>query len=69
MNWMNRFRNYGFWLSALAFVVGALRYTGTDLGIAEDSVIADIIIGGLVALGIINNPVTESKWYRDDTKS
>ncbi len=69
MNWMSRCRNYGFWLSAVAFIVGAIRYTGVDLGIAEDSVIADLIIGVLVALGIINNPVTESKWYKDDDKS
>ncbi|MGA8942450.1 MAG: holin [Thermoactinomyces sp.] len=66
---MSRLRNYGFWLSALAFVVGVLRYTGVDLGIAEESVIVDLIIGILVALGIINNPATENKWYSDDVSS
>ena len=69
MNWMTRFRNYGFWLSLLAFVAGGLRYAGFDLGITEGNAIVDLIIAILVALGIINDPTTESKWYKDDSKS
>ncbi|MBH8586742.1 MULTISPECIES: phage holin [unclassified Thermoactinomyces] len=69
MNWMTRFRNYGFWLSLLAFVAGGLQYAGFDLGITEGNAIVDLIIAILVALGIINDPTTESKWYKDDSKS
>ncbi|MBA4601885.1 phage holin [Thermoactinomyces mirandus] len=65
---MVRLRNYGFWLSVLAFIVGGLRYAGIDLGIQE-SVIVDLILGILVALGIFNDPTTENKWYQDDSRS
>lgn len=63
----NRFRNYGLWISIAALIPLALSAFGIKLH-NEDKYIQLIntILSILVALGILNNPNTDNRWYGDD---
>lgn len=62
----SRFKNYGLWVSILALIPMILSAFGVNVVPEEYQVITNTILSILVALGIISNPTTESKWYIDD---
>lgn len=64
----NRIKNYGFWISVIAFVPILLKTFGLDILPANYSEVANTILGLLVFLGIVNNPTTENKGFSDDSK-
>lgn len=65
----NRLRNYGLWVSVAALIPLLLSAFGINL-INEDKYVQVIncILSILVALGLINNPDTNNRWYKDDKK-
>jgi phi LC3 family holin len=66
VNWSNRLRNYGFWISLAALVLMLLKAFGVYIGDQQFNEIVNAILGILVLLGIINNPTTNNKGYMDD---
>lgn len=62
----SRFKNYGLWISILALIPMILSAFGVKVVPEEYQAITNTILSILVALGIISNPTTESKWYIDD---
>lgn len=70
---MSRFKNYGTWVSLISAILLAVQAIGVLVGFTlEDSkinaimVAVNMILGVLVALGILSNPTTENKGYGDD---
>lgn len=64
----NRFRNYGLWVSIASLVGIILQNLGyIKAGDPTWDNAVTTVLSILVALGIINDPTTENKWYRDDT--
>lgn len=63
----NRFKNYGLWISIAALIPLVLSAFGVEL-YNEEKYIQSIntILSILVALGILNNPNTDNRWYKDD---
>jgi uncharacterized membrane protein len=66
MEWKNRLRNYGLWTSVASLVYLILRLFGVDVVEAEYKAVVDAIMAVLLAAGIVNNPATENRGYRDD---
>ena len=62
----SRFKNYGLWVSILALIPMILNAFGVKVVPEEYQAITNTILTILVALGIINNPTTQCKWYVDD---
>ena len=62
----SRFKNYGLWVSIFALIPIILSAFGVKIVPDEYQAAVNAILGILVALGIISNPTTESKWYIDD---
>lgn len=65
---MCRFKNYGLWVSILALIPMLLQVFGVEIVPEEYEAISRVILSILVALGIVNNPTTECRWYKDDKK-
>lgn len=63
-----RFRNYGLWLSILAFILLLLEGFGLKVLPGNYDEIIKALLSILVLAGVISNPTTESKWYLDDDK-
>ncbi|WP_138203271.1 holin [Haloimpatiens lingqiaonensis] len=63
---MNRFKNYGLWLSIFAFVPLLLESFGLKVLPKNYSEIVNSFLGILVIAGILNNPITQNKGYLDD---
>lgn len=63
---MSRFKNYGLWVSILALIPMVLHALGVDIIDKEYESTVGVTLSILVTLGIINNPIKEYKWYRDD---
>lgn len=63
---MNRFKNYGLWLSIFAFIPLLLESFGLGVVPKNYSEIVNSFLGILVIAGILNNPSTQSKGYLDD---
>lgn len=63
-----RFRNYGLWLSILAFIPMLLEGFGLKVLPGNYDGIIKALLSILVLAGIISNPATESRWYLDDDK-
>lgn len=66
---MNRWKNAGMWVSLVALVPLVLEFFGVkvlpeQLAAGEEAVKA--VIALLVAMGILNNPTTDSKGFMDD---
>ncbi|BAK80956.1 phage holin [Candidatus Arthromitus sp. SFB-rat-Yit] len=63
----NRLRNYGLWVSVAALIPLLLSAFGINF-VSEDKYVQIIncILSILVALGLINNPDTNNRWYKDD---
>lgn len=66
---VERFKNYGLWLSIFAFIPLLLKGFGVDILPANYSEIVTGFLGILVMAGILNDPNTEEKWYLDDNKN
>lgn len=68
----NRFKNYGLWLSIFAFIALLPEAFGTyDIGFVLPDNFDDIVrilLTILVGAGLINNPSTNNKGFRDDRK-
>lgn len=65
----NRVRNYGLWLSIAAFIPLVLSAFGIKITNEQQyNEIINAILTLFVALGLLNNPNTENRWYKDDTK-
>ena len=62
----SRFKNYGLWVSILALIPMILSAFGIKIVSEEYQAITNTVLSILVALGIINNPTTQCKWYVDD---
>lgn len=62
----SRFKNYGLWVSVLALIPMILSAFGVKVVADEYQVITNLVLSILVALGIVNNPTTNCKWYVDD---
>ena len=64
-----KFKNHGLWLSLIALVVMiAQDFFNITLDNTRLQLYIDTIITVLVFLGIVSNPETENKWYKDDIK-
>jgi len=65
----NRLKNYGLWIAVVAFIPLFLDGLSTyDVIVKLPENYEEIIkslLGILVLLGIINNPTTESRLYKD----
>lgn len=68
MDWSSRFRNAGFWISSIAFILLVLQEWGVaSLPVPSDwETLFELILTILVALGIINDPTTSNRGYADD---
>jgi uncharacterized membrane protein len=69
MNWVNRLRNYGFWISSASLILLLLKGVGLDIMDNQYHTVVDFILATLVLLGIINNPTTTHRGYLDDQKN
>ena len=67
---MNRFKNYGLWVSIFALIpllVQALGSYNIFVYLPDNyETIVKTMLGVLVALGIVSNPTTDTKGYLDD---
>jgi len=67
---VNRWKNYGLWAAILAFIpvfLDSLKTYGIGVPLPENyDVLVKMILGILVLAGILNNPTTENKGFRDD---
>ncbi len=61
-----RLRNYGLWVAVAAFIPMLLEAFGLDVLPENYNQIVKSFLGILVLLGIINNPTTENKGFKDD---
>ncbi|WP_097033799.1 phage holin [Clostridium tertium] len=64
----SRFKNYGLWVSILALIPMILSAFGVHIVLEEYQTITNTILSILVALGIVNNPTTQAKWFNDDKR-
>lgn len=65
---MERWKNYGLWLSVFAFIPMLLKAFNIDVIPANYDEIVNAFLGILVLAGIISNP-KEGKWFIDKTKN
>lgn len=61
---MERFKNYGLWLSVASLLLMVLQDTGVNITTEKFNAYVQAILGILVLLGIVSNP-KEGKWYQD----
>lgn len=64
----SRFKNYGLWLSLISLIPLVLSAFGVNVATDKIQPIINTILTILVALGILNNPTTDTKGYLDDSK-
>lgn len=67
--YMNRWKNYGLWVSIAAFIPLLLQGFGLNLLPENYDIIVNALLGILVTAGIISNPTADSKGYLDDKSS
>lgn len=71
MNFKQKCKNYGFWVSLVAAIIVMLRTIGQKFGFTIDDeairTIANSILGVLIVMGIISNPAS-GKGYVDEEK-
>ncbi len=63
---MNRFKNYGLWVSIGAFIPMLFKGLGFDILPGNYNELVSGLLGILVLAGILNNPTTENKGFLDD---
>ena len=63
---LQRFKNYGFWVSLLALIGMLLQdFGGVNITPTQFDLYSEAILTILVFLGIANDPTT-GKWYKDN---
>lgn len=63
---MDRFKNYGLWVSIAAFIPMFLKGIGIDILPSNYNDLINSFLGILVVAGILSNPTTTNKGYVDD---
>lgn len=66
MDIKSRLKNYGLWVSVIAFIPMLMQSFGMNVLPTNYSDVAMAFLGILVLLGLVNNPTTDSKGYGDD---
>ena len=66
MKLSNRLKNYGLWVSISSLVLLLLQQFGVEIASEKYQTIVTTVLGILAALGILNDPTTENKGFRDD---
>ncbi|MCT8977631.1 holin [Clostridium sp. CX1] len=66
---MNRFRNYGLWLSIAAFIPMLLKAFGKDILPDNYDELINAFLSILVIAGILNNPQTNNRGFLDDASN
>lgn len=66
MKLSKRLKNYGLWVSVSSLVILLIQQFGVEIAPEKYNTIVTTILGILVALGILNDPTTENKGFRDD---
>lgn len=66
---MERFKNYGLWVSIAAFIPMLLKGLGLDILPSNYSDLVNAFLGILVMAGLLNNPTTDCKGFLDDKSS
>ena len=61
-----RWKNYGLWVAVASFIPLVLQGFGLDILPTNYTEIINALLSILVMAGIVSNPNTESKWFRDD---
>lgn len=61
---MERFKNYGLWLSVASLLLMVLQDVGVNITPEKFNAYVQTILGILVLLGIVSNP-KEGKWFND----
>jgi len=59
---MERFKNYGLWLSVASLLLMVLQDAGVNITPEKFNAYVQAILGILVLLGIVSNP-KEGKWF------
>ena len=63
----NRLRNYGLWVSIAALVPLLLSAFGVKIVDEQRYMeLINAVLAILVGLGLINNPDTQNRWFKDD---
>lgn len=63
----NRLRNYGLWVSIAALIPLTLSAFGFNFTNQDKYMeLINAILTVLVGLGLVNNPSTENRWFKDD---
>lgn len=63
----NRLRNYGLWVSIAALIPLTLSAFGINFTNQDKYMeLINAILTVLVGLGLVNNPSTENRWFKDD---
>jgi uncharacterized membrane protein len=62
----SRLSNYGFWVSLIALIPVVLQLFGVVIIPVSYTAVTNGILALFVALGIISNPTTISKFFFDD---
>lgn len=68
MNPNSRWRNYGLWVSVAAFIPLVLSSFGINI-VPNYQEIVNALLTILVMAGIISNPTTAARWFKDDSQS
>ncbi|WP_373899630.1 holin [Haloimpatiens sp. FM7315] len=63
---VERFKNYGLWVSIFAFIPLVLEGFGVKILPENYNEIINSLLGILVLAGILSNPNTNNKGYLDD---
>lgn len=63
---MKRFKNYGLWVSIASLVLLILQTANVGIDVGKFHTAVDLILGVLVALGVISDPTTANKGYGND---
>lgn len=61
-----RVNNYGLWVSFAALSYAMLQLFGIGLPPDQWEMIVNGLLGILLALGILNDPTTQNRGFRDD---
>lgn len=61
-----RFKNYALWVSLFAFVPMLCEGFGISILPNNYEELTTAILGILVLLGLVNNPTTRNKGFKDD---
>lgn len=61
-----RFKNYGLWVAIFSLIPMVINSLGIKIIPEDYEKITTTILTIFATLGILNNPTTECKWYRDE---